>query len=66
MTSDHTKRKAEPAGRDALSGLDTDHGVGPHDARTGFRTTGRTSSGSTQGRMPPRMELILNAGCRGT
>jgi N-acetylglutamate synthase-like GNAT family acetyltransferase len=47
-------------------GLDADPFAEPFYARMGFKTVGRTPSGSIPGRTLPRMELILDAGQRGS
>jgi len=47
-------------------GLDADPFAEPFYTRMGFRTVGRTPSGSIPGRTLPRMELILDAGQRGS
>ena len=46
-------------------GLDADPFAEPFYTHMGFRTVGRTPSGSIPGRTLPRMELILDAGQRG-
>ena len=43
-------------------GLDADPSAEPFYARMGFRTVGRSPSGSIPGRTLPRMELILTTG----
>ena len=47
-------------------GLDADPFAEPFYARMGFKTIGRSPSGSIPGRTLPRMELILISGQQGT
>jgi len=56
-------RFLDAARRQGLSriGLDADPNAEPFYARLGFKTVGRSPSGSIPGRTLPRMELILNA-----